>query len=303
MSFESRLLREPLIHFLLAGVVLFSAFALLRNDSAEPADDRTIVVDRRALLTFMQYRANAFEAETFSAALDAMTSDELQTLIDAYVAEETLHREAKSLGLEESDYIIRRRMVDKMSFLLSDIADSGRLIDEAELHDYFDHHREAYAIEPAVTFTHVFFDASRRGPDAARAAAEETKLSLNNAGAAFNDAPGHGDTFPFLRNYVERTYDFVASHFGAAFAAALATLPSSESDWRGPLHSSYGEHVVLVTHKTERRYPMLDEVREAVERDYISERSRAALEQMTTNLRDRYKVVVGDIRSTDTEAH
>ena len=43
---------------------------------------------------------------------------------------------------------------------------------------------------------------------------------LNAAHAAFNDAPAHGDRFPFAQNYVDRTLDYVASQFGQEFAGA-----------------------------------------------------------------------------------
>src|SRR5690606_37816055 len=171
MPWVRRLLREPLVHFLVAGAVLFAAYALVRGPGAAPADERTIVVDRRTLLTFMQYRSNAFEPSTFEASLDAMSDDERRRLIEAYVDEEILYREAKALGLSESDYVIRQRLIQKLGFLLGDIADASLAIGAAELQAYFDTHREAYAIEPAVTFTHVFFDADRRGAEGALAAA------------------------------------------------------------------------------------------------------------------------------------
>ena len=90
----TRWLREPLVHFVAAGAILFGALALFRDDAQSIEDGRTIVVDRRSLLSFLQYRANAFEAGTFGAALDAMTDAEIQEVIDAYIDEEILYREA-----------------------------------------------------------------------------------------------------------------------------------------------------------------------------------------------------------------
>jgi hypothetical protein len=291
-----RLLREPLVHFLAAGAVLFTAYALVRGPAAAPADETTIVVDRRALLTYMQYRANAFEPDTFAAALDAMSAAELQQFIDAYVDEEILYREAKSLGLAESDFVIRQRMIQKIDFLLGDIAGAGTDLDESELLAYFNAHKDAYAIEPAVTFAHVFFDADRRGAETALTDALEAVRTLNASGAEFNDAPRYGDRFPFLTNYVERTFDFVASHFGTEFAAELANMSPSVSIWQGPIRSAYGQHVVLLTQRTQRRFPTLDEVRDGIERDYLDERAAADRANMIANLRQRYSVEIGDLR-------
>jgi hypothetical protein len=288
--------REPLVHFIVAGAILFGASYAFRDAATAPADDTTIVVDRRALMTFLQYRANAFEPETFSAALDAMSDAELQELIDAYVDEEALYREAKALGLEDSDYVIRQRMVQKMTFLMGDIADPGGAIDDEVLATYFAENREAYAVQPWATFTHVFFDASKRGDEGARADAETVLRELNESGALFNDAPSYGDRFPFLLNYVERTFEYIASHFGYEFVAEIAELEPSAERWQGPFRSAYGQHLIMLTRRAERSYPELDEVRGDVEADYLSERNAELLAEMTATIRERYRVDVRNIR-------
>lgn len=289
-----RAVREPLVHFVAAGFALYAAFAVVRGPDL-PQDDSSIVVDRETLLTYMQYRANAFEPETFAIALDSMPEAELAALIDAYVEEEALYREAKSLGLEASDYVIRQRMIQKIEFLLGDVAVAGTTVDESALEDYFETNRDLYAIEPSVTFTHVFFDGSRHG-GSTEAAAWQAVAELNAARAAFNDAAGRGDGFLFLKNYVDRTFDYVASHFGADFAAALAELPASD-DWQGPLRSAYGYHAVLLTRRTERSYPALEDVRGHVERDYLRNLTDESVEEMTRSIVSRYEVEVADVRA------
>ncbi len=284
------------MHFVVAGAVLFAAFAFVRGPRLPAADDSTIVVDRRALLTYMQYRANAFDAATFEAALDAMSEHDLANLIDEYVEEEALYREAKTLGLDGSDYVIRQRMVQKLKFLLGDAAAPDAKLAPGVLRDYFAAHKQEYAIAPAVTFTHVFFDAQRRGADRARADAGRAARELNAAHAAFNDAPGHGDRFPFLRNYVDRTFDYVAGQFGQEFAGALAALTPGEQ-WQGPLRSAYGQHAVLLTRRTELRYPELDEIRDRVEGDYLREHADAELKKLTRTVRERYHVEVLNLRA------
>lgn len=92
-----RLLREPLLHFLLAGAALYAAWAWLGPGDA---DTRRIVVDRPTLLRFMQYQAQAFEPGSFTARFDAMDAAQRSRLIADYVREESLYREARALGLE-----------------------------------------------------------------------------------------------------------------------------------------------------------------------------------------------------------
>jgi hypothetical protein len=290
-----RLLREPLVHFLIAGAALFAAVALVRGPRLAQSDESTIVVDRRALLAYMQYKANAFEPEAFATALDSLNERELALLVDEYAGQEALYREAKSLGLEGSDYVIRQRMIQKIRFLLRDAAGADTKIDEAALAAYFTAHEAEYAIVPSVTFTHVFYDAQRRGAGHAHEDAEHAVHELNATHAAFNDAPAHGDRFPFAQNYVDRTLDYVASQFGQEFADALTALQPGER-WQGPLVSAYGEHAVMLTQRTELSYPKLDDVRERVEIDYLRERETAELDRLARGIRERYRVEVVNVR-------
>jgi len=288
-----RLVREPLVHFLVAGAALFALYALARGPA--PAGESTIVVDRRTLLAFMETKANLFDDAAVGAALDALSDKDLAELIDQYVAEEALYREAKALGLDRGDTVIRQRVLQTAKLWLGDAAAASATVGPAALADYFAAHREEYAAAPGATFTHVFFDATRRGAKRAHEAAERALRELNAAHAEFNDAPGHGDPFPFAQNYVDRTFDYVASQFGREFAAALAELSPSER-WQGPLRSAYGEHAVLLARRTELRYPELDEVREQVESDYRRAQETAALEAATRAIREHYRVEVVNVR-------
>ncbi len=261
-----RLLSDPLTHFLLAGVALFVLFDLAAGDKAA-YETKVINVDRDALLTFVQYRTRAFEPQTASARLDSMPDDELNRLIADYVREEALHREAVALGLDKNDYIIKRRMIQSVEFITDGVATvSGAISDEA-VKSYFEAHRDDYYVDPLVTFTHVFIDGGRHGPDEALSAARATLAKLNNNGVAFNDAPRHGDRFPFFLNYVERDPQFVTGHFGHAMSEQLFALRPSETTWHGPFESEYGLHLVMLTSKAEGRYPELSEIEAAVRDD------------------------------------
>src|SRR5262245_52323295 len=174
-----QILREPLLHFLLAGAVLFGIFHLVNPVARDPLSDKTITVDKEGLLNFLQYRSKAFETEYFTQQLDAMSPEERQSLVDQYVEEEMLYREAKALGLEQGDYVIRQRLVQKMRYLIDDLTESGAAPSDAMLNDYLQKHRDIYTLEPSVTFTHVFVDTSVHGDKAAKEMAEHLKAELN----------------------------------------------------------------------------------------------------------------------------
>ena len=159
-------LRDPLVHFLLIGGVLFAAYGLLGPDGNDP---QRITVSRDALVTFVQYRANAFQSDLFDKSLDELTSAELEALVDEYVREEALYREALAMGLDEGDYVIRQRVIQRLEFLLESGIDSGidaEEIGRAELEEFYTEFGDDYREPPVYTFAHVFFNAElqrRRG--------------------------------------------------------------------------------------------------------------------------------------------
>lgn len=281
------LLREPLLHFVLAGVLLFALHRALGGD-ARGEEERVIVVDRAALLEFVQYRSRAFSPTAAARLLDGLAPAAREALVRDYVREEALHREALALGLARDDYVIRQRVVQKLDFALQG-ASAAPAPSDAELAAYYDSHRAEYAEPASVTFAHVFFDAEQRGPEAARSAANAALPALKRAGVRFDQAPEYGDRFPFHVNYVERTEEFVASHFGAAMAQRVFALAPS-AEWRGPFASPYGAHLVLVAARTPERLPALVEIRGRVLEDAQREAARVARERAIAAVIARYEV-------------
>src|SRR6185437_14012931 len=117
------LFRDPLVHFLVAGGLLFGLYRVMHGpQAAQPQEARTILVDQPSLLRFMQYESMAFKPDYFRKTLASLPADQERELIERYVREEALFREASAMGLAEGDYVIRRRLVQKMLYLLDDTA-------------------------------------------------------------------------------------------------------------------------------------------------------------------------------------
>jgi hypothetical protein len=218
------------------------------------------------------------------------------------VREEVLHREAVALGLGEDDYVIRRRLVQKLEFITEGFAEAGAKVDRAALQRYFDANKADYYVEPFVTFTHVFFETEDRPREEALAAAEKKLIELNRDGVPFADAPQHGDRFLYHVNYVERTPDYVASHFGVPMAKAVFELEPNDFIWKGPFDSPYGVHLVLLTTNEPGRDPELaeleDRVRDDAQRAMIREETEAAI----TDIVGSYDVRVVYERQNATKA-
>jgi hypothetical protein len=295
MSPLTRIVRDPLVHFLAAGALLFAGYAVL-HPGAETgaADGKTIVVDRQALVTFMQYQSAAFQPRYFEAQFQALSPAERQALIAKYVQEEALVREAGALGLDQGDYVIRRRMIQKMMYLMDDAAAGSFAPTEADLQRYFQNHLDAYRGPATVTFTHVFVDNEVKHQQGPQRAAEGLKATLERKHARFSDAPAYGDRFAYLQNYVERTPDFVGSQFGAGFAAALAKLQPSDR-WQGPIKSDYGWHLVLLTERKPAQLPRFADVREQVKDDMLRDALSNYRKKAIGDLVGRYKVALKDL--------
>lgn len=285
-----RLLKDPLVHFFILGAGLFVFYQLTSREDQAQADPKTIVVDEASLLEFMQFRSRAFDAETFRRRLTEMSPEQRQQLIDDFVREEVLYREARAMGLDENDYIIRRRLVQKLEFVTESLSRKTMDLTDEEVAAYFEQHRDDYTVEPHITFTHVYVDAERIGPEAAREEASRLVGELNRKAVPFAEAIQYGDRFPFHLNYVDRTREFVASHFGEAMAAELFEAHVDDSKWQGPMISTYGAHAVLITRKSPARRATLEEIEDRVRQDAEMQRKNEIMKQTMDEMVSRYDV-------------
>jgi hypothetical protein len=263
-----KLLREPLVHFLAIGLALFVLFGFVAPEDAN-LDSKTIVVDRNALLTFVQYRSKAFNPEVAASRLDALNETELQRLIDDYVREEALHREALALGMDDNDYVIKQRLIQSLKFITNGFVSSALDVSEKEVAGYYEENRDDYYVEPYATFTHVYFSSDRHGAEEAKALAAAKLEQLNSENVPFSESTRHGDRFLYNVNYVERTEDFVASHFGRSMGARVFELEADDTTWRGPFESAYGYHLVMLTKRVDGVQPPLEEIYDAVREDAL----------------------------------
>ncbi|HEY4340672.1 MAG TPA: peptidyl-prolyl cis-trans isomerase [Steroidobacteraceae bacterium] len=299
MTRLGRLIADPLLHFLVVGGMLFGIYRFVAGAAVTGVDDRTIEVDRSKLLTFLQYQSMAFEPKYFNAQLDAMPAQARQELIGKYVQEEALYREAQAMGLSEGDYVIRRRVVQKILYLLDDTTTESFSPTDAQLQAYYAAHKGRYQVIPALTFTHVFVDDSIKRSQSAEMVAENLKLELAAKRAGFNDAPAYGDRFPYQQNYVGRDAEFIKGQFGSQFEEAVLKLPPSQHTWYGPIKSQFGYHLVLVTGHAPPYLPALAEVREEVKDDLLRDSIVSYRDKAVADLVGRFKVRVKDLPSTD----
>jgi hypothetical protein len=280
-----RWLKEPLLHFVLLGALIFAVNAW--REPQRPAEDAARIEVTAAVVE----RLSAGYARQFGRAPD---EEELRGLVTAHIREEVLCREALALRLDRDDTIVRQRLAQKMEFLTDDIV-SAVEPDEAALGKFFAENAARYARAARVSFRHVYLSKEKRGANA-DAAAQEALAAL---GQGVSDET-MGDAFLHGYEFAEREPEDITALFGREFAAQVATLP--EGTWSGPVASSYGLHLVRVEARAAAEPVTLDSVRAAVVRDFHDERRRTANREVFERLRERYEVAVDEAAITKAAA-
>jgi len=275
------LLREPLVHFVALGLALFGARALLTAGDGSEADRRIQVT-----ATEVQWLASTWESRWQR----PPTEDELRGLVDAYIREEVLYREALDVGLDRDDQVIRRRLVQKLEFITEDLASQVQP-SEATLQGFFRDSIDRYRLPERRSFEHVYFNPDRRG-GRLDADVSQVLAELRAQPVALARAVERGDRFMLPHEYRRLSPDEVARNFGSRFADALFALESGE--WQGPLVSGYGLHLVRVTEVEEGRVPALAEVRDDVLLDYATAVRKQASEALYEGLRAQYEIEIDE---------
>ncbi|MCE2558810.1 MAG: peptidyl-prolyl cis-trans isomerase [Acidobacteria bacterium] len=276
-----RFLRDPLLVFLIIGAGVF-ALDRMAGGVFDP-ESRSILVTREQVIRL---------ADLWSAQIGRLpTAAELDSLVEDHVREEVLVREAMRMGLDADDTIVRRRLAQKMSFLIEDTVVS-------ELAAYFEENAERYGDAQRFTLRHVYVSPDRRGSDeeAARVAADIlAQLRAEGGGAEPENTLWRrlGDPFMLRREYGRRTAGDLAELFGGAFVDGLATLPVGE--WAGPVESAYGYHIVRLSARTDARAAVFEDVRRRVLEDARRDARDAANREAHERLRERYQVEIEEL--------
>ncbi len=285
--------KEPLLHFLLAGLCLFAIFTWMSPDGNED-DGKRIIVNRDNLITFMQHRTKVYESDKAHDLFNALPPEKRNQLIEQYVREEALYREAKALKLEKSDYTIRQRLIRQLEFINEGFIAASIDITDDDLLRYLADNQQRYLVAQKITFTHVFFSADKHQGKHLHAAQLKLK-EFNDNKVSFHQALPHGDRFLYHRNYVAKNAAIITSHFSRDFQQQVFSVAADDKQWQGPFLSPYGSHLVLVTKLTDSFLPPLDDIRLQVQRDAIQDTIRSELEKINRSIIDTYNVDIVDL--------
>ena len=316
-----RWLSSPALHFAAIGGLLFAVDSTWPGGA--PAGPETLVISAAHIEQLRQ----AWRSRTGSPPDAAVLAGLIQTEIDDEVLFRTaraldLHRvdplvrrrlvrnlrfvgegesdarsddelfaQAIALGMDRTDTVVRRRLVQKMRLLArAGVAEPT----SEEIAAYRARHPDRYTIPASVQISQIYLSRDRRG-DATFEDASRLLRRLRDDSIPPERAQEFGDPFLLRHHVPQRSERELASSFGPEFAReALALEPGA---WRGPVASSYGQHLVWVHERVAARPAPPASVEGRVRDDLVEERVRAAIDRELRSLRARYRVVVEDASS------
>ena len=275
-----RLLREPLVHFLLVGAALFAAYHYLQpaQGAAPSSKQIQLSVDQLAQLALLfqsQWRRDP-------------TTEEFGRMVEQKVQAEVLYREALAMGLDKDDEIVKRRMAQKMQFLAEDVA-AAREPTTDELEVWFARNTDKFALPKRVSFRHLYFSPDRRG-NSAREDAAKALAQLAGQPEDAKLAESFADPFMFQDYYRDRAPDYLGKEFGPQFAQAVEKLPTGS--WQGPIESGFGWHLVFVDTVIPGRVPDFEEIEADVKTAWLGEQKALAWDKAYREMRAKYTVLL-----------
>jgi hypothetical protein len=270
-----RFLSEPFLHFLLIGFVIFvsSYYILKRREAHKIIIDKSVI----AKLTL------AWETQFGK----TPTNNELKIALDDYIKQEVLVREAQQLGLNQDDEIIKRRLEQKMAFIIKDniiVPDPSQTV----LETYFKQNANKFSEAPKVTFSHIYFSADNSSNERAKQRATTILHSLD-ARSAPPRAPELGDHFMLLYDYSNVDKTEAQGLFGdSQFTDSLFTV--KENRWTGPFLSGYGWHLLYINKKLANTIPPLSEIRDKVIESYKTDKLNQMDNEAIEKLVEKYTI-------------
>ena len=256
-------LKSHLFWFLLIGFLIFWVDAHFDHAQEE------IIVDKAVLARLSSLWQAQMKREPTPAELDHLVAD--------WIGEEMFYREAKQLGLDQDDFVIRRRLVQKIKFIAEEPA--AQEPDETSLQQYFLANAKDYTLPDRFSFTQIFFQT--------KSAAVEIEAQLEQVNADWNIL---GEPSMFTGRYLLRTPRELEAVFGANLVASVQTLDSKKI-WQGPFRSEFGWHWIRLDERLPAELPALNTVRQQVSGDYLYAARSAAREAFLLKLQEDYRVI------------
>jgi len=262
-----KLLREPLVHFLLIGVILFLIYGLVNTTPTQ----NEIIIDDGLI--------NEIVAKWELQRNRQPTLEELTGLVNEFVEQEVLYREALEMNLDHNDEIVKRRLAQKMEFISDGLAESLQPSEEM-LKKYFEDNKDKYSRDPVYTISHVYFSQDKRS---------DAYIDAKNA-LELESMEGLGDPLSLPKTYTDASSFAISRDYGTSFANSLDNLEIGK--WTGPINSGLGVHLVFIKEKKAGGLYAFEEVNDKVIVDYNFDASNDFKKELISSLLKGYKVSI-----------
>ncbi len=284
--------KEPLLHFLVIGAMIFVLFSVVSKE------DFTVENNKIIVSTGDIERLGSNWERTWNR---PPTENELKGLVESHIKEEVYYREALALGLDQDDTVLRRRLMQKLQFLTDDLAELSTP-DETALGEYFLENQEKYELAGRISFTHIYFSPDKHGSRLFQVA-DTVLAEIQDSSPQVLSASDRGDLFMLQYDFIEETSFEVARLFGQEFVDKL--FHTEIMNWRGPIESGYGLHLVRISEMIEARMPELVSVIDKVRTDWMFEQRQKTNKAIYERFKERYEIVIempkqpGIVKTTD----
>jgi len=267
-------LREPLVHFVLAGAMLLVVYQAVAPPRSQPANH--ITFGTAAVEQLRQSAQTRLGREP--------TPAEVERAIEDAVDREVLFREARALDLGRADPVVRRRLIQKMTFVLEDAA-ALAVADDETLTGFLNEHAERYRQPPRTALTHVFLARDRHQNPHQLA----SNLLAQLRGPQPPDPATLGDAFTHGHQFGPRSQTGIEAVLGLEIARHVQTQLPGQWDL---LNSPFGLHLVRVDTQLPGAVPTFAEIRAAVAQDWLEQQKSLRRRKALRELRAQYTVEV-----------
>lgn len=266
-----KFLKEPLIHFLVIGGLIFFVYGQ-KNGGFEEKENRIVITKSNFDRLIMQWKKKHFRNPTKA---------ETDEILEEFIYHEVMYREALVMGLDKNDIIIQRRLSQKLEFLSSDILQIAEPTND-ELQEYLNTHSEKFMLPSKLSFTHVYIDTNKHTKEYF----EELKKDLES-GKSYKTL---GDPFMFAKEFTNVTQTDVSKVFGRAFAKKIFSL--HVDSLQGPIRSGYGLHFVNISKKTDAKVAKVQDIKSTLTKYWKEEKTEQANSKIYQDLKKQYNIEV-----------
>ena len=266
-----KILKDPFSHFIIIGILLFVSYQIITPDEQQ-LDNQITISEKEVgnIIVNWKKRWNS-----------APTTAQLTNLIEQQIREEILYREALMLNLQQGDTVIRRRLADKMAFIVNDIVVPTQATDK-QLQDFMKKFPDKFLIAERISFKHYYFNPDLYSDKEMQVALLIAKQQL------IKGLPVASDDFAGKSEFNLLPEHQIARLFGREFPQKLTSL--SVDEWSEPIQSGYGKHLVKISQRSEGALAQLDDIRDYVLQEWRAQQQITANIEVYQSLRSNYEI-------------